>query len=174
MAATGFYLGAGGEWIGAPMRFDTLSISNLFNKKHVPVPLPPGWKWLIRGRQVTGDHGCWRPGSTQAASRLQQAKYGHRGDAHIGEASHPGPKRMSLTDEPDVDAGWACSVCTSWNHELMKSCEFCERVKRPRRTKTGVGAATQTRTAPTSALAPDSVVTPVAPPAQCWYGCSAS
>ena len=54
MAATRFYLGADGEWIGAPMCFDTLSMSNLFNKKHIPVPLPPGWKWLMRGGQVTG------------------------------------------------------------------------------------------------------------------------
>ena len=101
--------------------------------------------------------------STRAVSKTQQTRYGHRGDAHIGEASHPGPKRISHTDAPDVDAVWACGVCTSWNHKDLKSCETCDSVKRPRRTKTGVSAAAQTRTVPTSAPAP--VVTPVAPPA---------
>ena len=36
-------------------------------------------------------------------SNLRQARCGHRGDAHIGEASHPGPKRASNTDGPDTD-----------------------------------------------------------------------
>ena len=85
-----------------------------------------------------------RSDSTQAASKLRQTEYGHRGDAHIGEASHPGPKRMSHTDAPDVDAVWACGMCTSWNHEYLKSCETCGSVKRPRCTTTGVSAATQT------------------------------
>ena len=87
-------------------------------------------------------------------SNFRQARYGHRGDAHIGEASHPGPKRMAHTDAPDINKGWTYSKCTSWNHEDMKSCEACGSVKRPRRTKTGVSAATQTRTAPTSTPTP--------------------
>ena len=44
-----------------------------------------------------------RSDSTQAVSKSRQARYGHRGDAHIGEASHPGPKRTSNTDGPDTD-----------------------------------------------------------------------
>ena len=81
----------------------------------------------------------------EADSKLQQTKYGYRGDAHIGEASHAGPENISLIDDkPDVEAGWSCNVCTSLNHELLRSCEMCGRVKRPRRTETGVGDAART------------------------------
>ena len=54
MASAGFYMGPDNQWIGAPQCFDTLSMSNLFNKRHVPDPLPTGWRWLMRGGQVTG------------------------------------------------------------------------------------------------------------------------
>ena len=81
----------------------------------------------------------------EAASKLRQTKYGYRGDAHIGEASHPGPKNISLTDDkPDVEAGWWGNGCAARNHELLKSCEMCGRVKKPRRTETGVGDAART------------------------------
>ena len=67
-----------------------------------------------------------------------------------------------------MQVGRAMCALPQWNHELLRSCEICERVKRPRCTKTGVGAATQMRTAPTSTLAP--LVTPVAPPANVGMG----
>ena len=89
-----------------------------------------------------------RSGSTQAVSKLRQTKYGHRGDAHNGEESHPGAKRTSNTDEPDADASWACSKCTLRNNEFLRSCEMCAWFKRLRRTETGVSAA-----APAAALA---------------------
>ena len=54
LAATGFYIGPDGKWIGASQSFDSLSMSNLFNSNHVPDPLPTGWSWLLRGGQVTG------------------------------------------------------------------------------------------------------------------------
>ena len=73
-----------------------------------------------------------------SSSNFRQARCGHRGDAHIGEASHPGPKRMPPTDAPDLDAVWACSMCTSENHGAMKLCEMCGSINRPRRTETGV------------------------------------
>ena len=98
---------------------------------------------------------------TQAISKLRQTKHGHRTDARIGEASRPGQKRKSNTDEPDVDvdASWVCSKCTTWNNEFLKYCEICGGVKRPRRTETGVSAAAQIRTPP---KAPARVVTLVA------------
>ena len=54
LVATGFYMGPDGKWKGASQSFDSLSMSNLFNSKHVPDPLPTGWSWLFRGGQVTG------------------------------------------------------------------------------------------------------------------------
>ena len=96
------------------------------------------------------------------SSNLRQTRYGHRGDAHIGGACHPGPKRTSHTEVQDVSKRWACSICTSWNHEDMKSCEICSCVKRPRRNETGMSATRQTRIAPTSTQAP--AVGQLAPP----------
>jgi len=81
-------------------------------------------------------------------SNHRQARYGHRGDAHIGEASHPGPKRTTPMDPPDHVEKWACGTCTYLNDAFVKVCEVCSNVKRIR--------CTDTDTAPTSA--PMSVV----------------
>ena len=53
----------------------------------------------------------------------QQTGYGHRGNAHIGEASHPGPRGAHA--EAQDEQMWTCQNCTLQNPRIYLSCEVC-------------------------------------------------
>ena len=54
LASVGHFKDNNGLWIPVAVCYDTLSMSNLFNKEYLPEVLPEGWSWIMKGGNVTG------------------------------------------------------------------------------------------------------------------------